>query len=29
MKITHATKRVQQPIEMHALYMAKHQFGQC
>ena len=28
MKITHATKRTQQPIEMHILYMAKHQIGQ-
>ena len=26
-KITHATKRIQ-PIKMHVLYMAKHQFGQ-
>ena len=29
MKITHVTKRIQQPIKMHVLYMAKHQFRQC
>ena len=29
MKITHATKRIQQPIKIPVLDMANHQFGQC
>ena len=29
MKITHATKYIQQLIKMHIFYMSKHQFGQC
>ena len=29
MKITHATKRIQQPLKMRLLYVAKHEIVQC
>ena len=29
MKISQATKRIQQPIKIHVLDMVKHNFGEC